>query len=77
MPYYEYVCRECGERFSKKRSFAEASHTAACPACASHHTQKRLHAVAVIGTTSGRDSIPLPMSHGGGCGCGGHCSCQN
>ncbi len=79
MPYYDFVCRECGRSFSEKRSFSEASRTAACPSCASKNTQKQLNAVAVIGGTSrGRESIPLTVNNGGGCGCGGGgCACHN
>jgi putative FmdB family regulatory protein len=79
MPYYDYVCRTCGHKFSEKRSFAEASRAAACPACASKETQKSLNAVAVIGNSqSSRHSIPLAVSNGGGCGCGGGgCACHN
>jgi putative FmdB family regulatory protein len=85
MAYYEFVCRECGHGFTEKRSFAQASHPAACPACASEHTQKRLSAVAVIGGSSrspgraaGRETIPLSVGNGGSCGCGGGgCGCHN
>ena len=79
MPYYEYVCRACGRGFSEKRSFAEASRAAACPTCASRNTQKRLNVVAVIGGTSrSRESIPLTVRNGGGCGCGGDgCGCRH
>lgn len=77
MPYYDFVCRECGRSFSEKRSFSEASRTAACPSCASKNTQKRLNAVAFIGGTSRRESIPLTVNNGG-CGCGGGgCACHN
>jgi putative FmdB family regulatory protein len=67
MPIYEYVCRDCGERFEKLvRSWGE---TVACPGCEAEAVDKQVSSFAFSGAASGPGG-------GGGCGCGrGGCGC--
>lgn len=79
MPNYQFVCLECEEAFEEKRPFARSADPATCPACDSGHTKKLLNIVAFNVSTSlvKGDSIPLPMSSGGGCCGGDSCACHH
>jgi putative FmdB family regulatory protein len=70
MPIYEYVCRECGERFEKLvRAWGE---TVACPRCEAESVDKQVSSFAFAGAGGGSGR----SSGGGGCGCGrGGCGC--
>ena len=70
MPLYEYRCNECGEVFEKRMSWSESDHHPACPNCQSHHTQKKLSAIA----SSSSSSSAASGSSGSSCGSGGHFS---
>ncbi|HEY3119601.1 MAG TPA: zinc ribbon domain-containing protein [Vicinamibacteria bacterium] len=66
MPIYEYVCRECGQRFEKLvRSWGE---TVVCPGCRAEAVEKQVSSFAFAGGG--------PAAGSGGCGCGrGGCGC--
>ena len=75
MPVYEYFCRTCGTRFEKLRPISAVNEPAACPS--GHDGALRtLSLVAAVGRSGGSDE-PLSWggSGGGGCACGGACSC--
>ena len=43
MPTYEYQCRTCGERFSRREHISEHdTHAVNCPKCASREVEQRL-----------------------------------
>lgn len=42
MPIYEYVCKDCGERFELVRSMKDADAPAKCKGCESEHTARQL-----------------------------------
>lgn len=74
MPLYEYVCRACGYRFERLRSFSEASVATACPRCGGEDA-RRLLSTFVSYSTKGND--PAALYAGGGCGCSaGGCGCH-
>ncbi len=76
MPLYEYYCKSCNWSFETLRSISESDKDATCPECGTT-ARKKLSVVARIGAGS-MEMGGLPMygeSAGGGCACGGACSC--
>lgn len=50
MPMFEYICKDCGNRFEELRKANEADLPLECPRCKSKNT-KRL--ISLFGTSSG------------------------
>ena len=74
MPIYEYVCKDCGQRY--EQIVMSKSQKIACPKCASakHTLQLSVFAAPANGSKSGPDSS---ASSGGACGCTPHsCGCH-
>ncbi len=70
MAVYEYYCTVCESTFEKLVSMSAATASTQCPE--GHEGAKRkLSVVASLGR--GDDSMPMM---GGGCACGGACSCH-
>ena len=64
MPLYEYVCRDCQQRFERLvRSFTESVQ---CPACRSAEVEKQLSTFAMAG---GGTPQAASCCGRGGCGC--------
>ena len=72
MPLYEYRCNDCRAVFEVLRPMANRELTAVCPSCESRASMPLISRVAVQ-TGASTDAYPS----GGGCGCGGACSCAN
>lgn len=78
MPLYEYVCRDCGNRFEKMRPVAERLSAPDCPACAGQRAALAMSAPGRVGagaasrTTAGGETAGSGGCCGGACGCGGH-----
>ncbi len=68
MPLYEYLCRDCEERFERYVQAFGAE--VACPKCDGHSVEKLLSSFALAGAAT------APRSGGGGC-CGGGCGCAH
>ena len=51
MPMYEYACRQCGNRFEKKQSFADAP-IEICPSCGGQ-VKRVIHAAGIVFKGSG------------------------
>lgn len=70
MPVYEYVCKECGNRFDALRTMSQADAPIACEGCRSQNTER---ALSVFFASSGGKIVA-----GGGSSCsscaGGSCS---
>jgi|YNPNPStandDraft_1061719.scaffolds.fasta_scaffold19608_3 putative FmdB family regulatory protein len=47
MPFFEYVCGECGEQFEKLLPRREADALQVCPHCGSEHTRRVFSTFAV------------------------------
>ncbi len=62
MPMFEYVCRECGERFEEIRSVRDEGPPPECPACGSTSVLKLFSAFATSSSGTGG---------GGSSSCGG------
>jgi len=74
MPIYEYICKECGERFESLRSINDADSPIPCKSCHSAQTQR---AISVFFAQSGTQII-AGGSNSGCAGCsGGTCSTCN
>lgn len=70
VPTYEFRCRTCDARFELRRSMAEASDPASCPA--GHDDTVRL--LSVFASISADRAPAAAAPSGGGC-CGGACGC--
>jgi putative FmdB family regulatory protein len=66
MPLYEYVCKDCGEKFDSLRSICDADQPITCKSCHSLNTHRALSVF-----YSKNDSHSTASSGGGGCA---HCS---
>ncbi len=70
MPLYEYLCDNCETKFEIRRAMSEIDAPAPCPKCDSEHVTRQMSLVfAMTQSDSGVSAL------GGGCGCGGMCSC--
>ena len=72
MPVYEYYCPTCATKFEKLRPMAAADEPVSC--AAGHPKAQRLISVFARPARGGAALEELPMA-GGGCACGGACSC--
>lgn len=72
MPTYEYACRECGESFELRRSFAERLAATSCPGCGAE-AEIRLSVPGMVGAGSRSGASALPAGPAGGCCGGGAC----
>jgi len=72
MPIYEYVCLDCNATFDILRPIAKADAPIACDDCESEHTSRT---ISVFYAQS--DGRTLASTNGGGCACGGACSCAS
>ncbi len=72
MPIYEYLCLECNDVFDALRPMSQADSAIVCQACESEHTSRM---ISVFFAQSNGES--LTQSNGGGCACGGSCSCAS
>lgn len=74
MPIYEYLCKNCGQRFEIVRSIREADSPIVCKSCQSDQTQRTL---SVFYAQSG-SKIIAGGNNGGCAGCSsGSCSSCN
>jgi putative FmdB family regulatory protein len=67
MPAYDYLCQDCGSRFTLRLSISAytAGPRASCPECGSSTTTRRLGAVNVLGSRPDAGCSPAT-----GCGTG-------
>jgi putative FmdB family regulatory protein len=73
MPLYEYICLSCQTKITLLRPMAEAYEPAECPE--GHGRAPRV--LSVFASFSRGDSNDLmSLAGGGGCACGGACSCS-
>ena len=71
MPIYEYVCLSCQTKFTLLRPMAQANEPAECP-----DGHGRAPRVLSVFASFSRDEVGSMMQMpGGGCACGGACSC--
>jgi putative FmdB family regulatory protein len=81
MPVYEYYCSACHSKFEALRSMAALNDPQACTVCGgTERVNRTLTTFARIGGGSGgidpeMGASSVASSFGGGCGCGGACSC--
>jgi len=75
VPVYEYRCNDCRSVFEVLRPMAERELAAVCPGCESRASMPLISRVALNTVASGEASYAA--SSGGGCACGGACSCAN
>jgi putative FmdB family regulatory protein len=72
MPLYEYFCAKCSTTYELLRPMARSDEPGTCPK--GHPNGARtITAFAPMSKSSNVES--MPMAPGGGCGCGGVCSC--
>ncbi|MFN2581752.1 MAG: zinc ribbon domain-containing protein [Candidatus Dormibacteria bacterium] len=73
MPLYEYRCNDCRSVFDILRPIAERELAAVCPNCESRASMPLISRVAVRAAGGSEEFATA----GGGCACGGACSCAN
>jgi putative FmdB family regulatory protein len=69
MPFYEYECRECGEKFSALLSMSrrdELEATLPCPRCEAKGPRRLLSSFATGGSSPTAGGAPAPSCGGGG-----------
>ena len=67
MPFYDYRCVSCGERFELKRAIADRDAPSACPGCGHPKVRRELPRVsASVAGSRGCEGAAL-----GGCGSAG------
>lgn len=86
MPLYEFYCSDCRAKFELLTSYAASQADIACTRCGkSESVRKLISVVARVrpGGTDGYDSYGSDdagddgeSDFGGGCSCGGACSCH-
>ena len=72
MPIYEYICKDCNNKFEAVRSFSQADDPIKCSSCGSENTNRTVSKCWSIGN----GSVTLSTTASGGCsGCaGGNCA---
>lgn len=76
MPVYEYFCPTCKSRFDLLRSMGQMQDLAQCPECDTP-SRKVLSVFAAVSRNAEGFDMPLgDRFGGGGCACGGNCSCS-
>jgi putative FmdB family regulatory protein len=73
VPIYEYFCPQCRSAFEKLRPMQASDSEVTCPRCGSK-VKRMLSVTAAVGRSHNDESY---ASSGGGCGCGGNCSCRS
>jgi putative FmdB family regulatory protein len=53
MPLYEYICKDCGNRFEVMRRMSERNDAPDCEKCGSEETALALSATAFLGASAG------------------------
>jgi len=71
MAIYEYFCPTCHNTFERRRPMAEAAIGTQCEK--GHRAERTITAFATVRAGGDGSFAPEPM--GGGCACGGACSC--
>lgn len=51
MPFYDYICRECGKVFDRMVSMAHRNEDQVCPACGGTAVRKAVSSFNSAGTT--------------------------
>jgi putative FmdB family regulatory protein len=77
MPVYEYVCKDCKNKFELMRPFSRSNEGADCPRC--HKKGERIMSACYAKTTS-ESGVTQPVGGGGSCSScsSGNCgSCSN
>ena len=73
MPIYEYICKECDQKFEAMRSFSQADEPIKCSKCGSMDTHRTVSRCWSVG--DGGVTLSATASGGGCAGCsGGNCA---
>jgi putative FmdB family regulatory protein len=72
MAIYEYFCPTCRNTFERRRPMVEAAIATQCEK--GHRAERTITAFATLRAGSEEFFAPEPTG-GGGCACGGACSC--
>ena len=75
MPVYEYYCPSCKSRFDLLRPMTQMNAQAPCPECDT--PSKKLLSVFVAVRRDSDGFVSTLSEGGGGCACGGNCSCSS
>ncbi len=73
MAIYEYFCPTCRTTFDRRRPMSEAALATKCEH--GHKAERTITAFAAV--RGGDESFDAMSMGGGGCACGGACSCAS
>ena len=73
VPIYEFSCLTCRHTFDVLGNYAARDERQICPECEGTNTKAMFSTFAVMGSSETASTTPA----GGGCACGGSCSCSN
>jgi putative FmdB family regulatory protein len=73
MAIYEYFCPTCRNTFDQRRPMADAAVAAKCDK--GHAAERTITAFATVRAGDGGAMFDMEAGPGGGCACGGACSC--
>ncbi len=67
MPFYEYICPNCGRKFSKLRAISQRDEPIQCPSCDSTTSQRRI-SLPMAFTRSENGGMAMIGGSGSSCG---------
>jgi putative FmdB family regulatory protein len=73
VPIYEFSCLGCRHQFEVFGTYSSRDERQVCPQCEGTDTKAMFSTFAVTGSAS----EAATSTSGGGCACGGACSCSN
>ena len=73
MPVYEYYCPSCKSRFERLQPMRAMQDMVPCTECDTP-SRRVLSVFAAVSRSS--EGFDTPLGDGGGCACGGNCSCS-
>lgn len=69
MPIYEYLCKQCGQRFEVRQAVGEDGSSLNCPKCKAVNPNKLFSSFFSRGTSGTEDSdVSCPTCSSGVCG---------
>jgi putative FmdB family regulatory protein len=72
MPFYDFTCLDCGNRFEMMRPMSQRDDGVTCPACGGKEARRELPRIHALVSGSGpTGAVPGCDAGGGGCGAAG------
>ncbi len=62
MPFYDFLCAQCGKDFTLRRGVSEADNPAPCPECGSDQTRRQISIFYATNTGSSTAAASSPST---------------